>query len=72
MLGLERFGISHSMGSSHGVIRIIRLRYYEHPAYVPLLHRACELWREADRASGQTLLVTTGSIDGGLEDDTLF
>ena len=39
VLGLERFDIPHAMGSSHGVTRIIRLPYYEDPAYVPLLHR---------------------------------
>jgi sarcosine oxidase len=72
VLGLERFDIPHNMGSSHGVSRIIRLPYYEDPAYVPLLHRAYELWDEAERATGETLLVTTGSIDGGPEDDELF
>ena len=72
VLGLERFDIPHAMGSSHGISRIIRLPYYEDPAYVPLLQRAYALWAEAERASGETLLVTTGSIDGGLEDDALF
>ena len=72
VLGLERFDIPHSMGSSHGLTRIIRLPYYEDPAYVPLLHRAYQLWHEAERETGQTLLVTTGSIDGGPEDDPLF
>ena len=72
VLGLERFDIPHSMGSSHGISRIIRLPYYEHPAYVPLLHRAYELWDEAERATGERLLVTTGSLDGGPADDALF
>jgi sarcosine oxidase len=72
VLGLERFDIPHAMGSSHGISRIIRLPYYEDPAYVPLLHRAYELWDAAERATGETLLVTTGSIDGGPEDDELF
>ena len=45
---------------------------YEDPAYVPLLRRAYELWDAAETASGETLLVTTGSLDGGLEDDPLF
>ena len=72
VLGLERFDIPHAMGSSHGITRIIRLPYYEHPSYVPLLHRAYELWREAEVASGQRLLFTTGSIDAGPEDDELF
>ena len=72
VLGLERFDIPHNMGSSHGISRIIRLPYYEHPAYVPLLHRAYELWAEAERATGETLLVSTGSVDAGPEDDALF
>jgi sarcosine oxidase len=40
VLGLERFAIPHRMGSSHGINRIIRLAYFEHPDYVPLLLRA--------------------------------
>ena len=72
VLGLERYDIPHARGSSHGVSRIIRLPYYEDPAYVPLLRRAYELWREAEAATGERLLVTTGSIDAGPEDDALF
>jgi sarcosine oxidase len=72
VLGLERFDIPHNMGSSHGVTRIIRLPYYEDPAYVPLLRRAYELWREAEVATGDRLLVLTGSIDAGPEDGELF
>jgi len=72
VLGLERFDIPHAMGSSHGTTRIIRLPYYEHPAYVPLLLRAYELWDAIERQSGKELLVTTGSIDAGPEDDALF
>ncbi len=65
VLGLERFDIGHAMGSSHGVNRIIRLAYFEHPKYVPLLRRAYELWREAEKAHGERLLFITGSIDAG-------
>jgi sarcosine oxidase len=72
VLGLERFDIPHSMGSSHGISRIIRLPYYEHPDYVPLLLRAFVLWREIEQLSGQELLVTTGSIDAGREGGELF
>ncbi len=72
VLGLERFDIPHAMGSSHGVTRIIRLPYYEDPAYVPLLRRAYALWRELEAARGQRILVTTGSLDGGVEDGAVF
>ena len=67
VLGLERFGITHDLGSSHGVTRIIRLAYYEDPAYVPLLRRAYELWRELEASAGEQLLHITGSIDAGPE-----
>ncbi len=72
VLGLERFDIPHAMGSSHGVTRIIRLPYYEHPDYVPLLRRAFELWREIEKITGEELLIVTGSIDAGPEDGALF
>jgi sarcosine oxidase len=72
VLGLERFGIPHAMGSSHGHTRIIRLAYYEHPSYVLLLKRAYELWREIQQAVGERLLHITESIDAGPEDSWVF
>src|SRR6185503_19266383 len=63
--------IPHSMGSSHGVNRIIRLAYYEHPSYVPLLKRAYELWRELERNVGERLLHITGSLDAGPADSQI-
>ena len=65
VLGLERFDIPHEYGSSHGITRIIRLAYYEHTAYVPLLRRAYELWRELEAAAGERLLHVTGAVDAG-------
>ncbi|MBI4419580.1 MAG: N-methyl-L-tryptophan oxidase [Gemmatimonadetes bacterium] len=72
VLGLERFAIPHEMGSSHGMTRIIRLAYYEHPDYVPLLQRAYELWRDLERESGKRLLYITGSIDAGPPGSQVF
>src|SRR5579859_1154107 len=60
VLGLERFTPAHTRGSSHGYSRIIRQAYFEDPAYVPLLLRAYELWREIEQASGRSLLTITG------------
>jgi sarcosine oxidase len=67
VLGLERYDVPHELGSSHGVTRIIRLAYYEDPAYVPLLRRAYELWRELEASAGERLLHITGSVDAGPE-----
>lgn len=65
VLGLDRFEIGNGMGSSHGEHRIIRLAYFEHPLYVPILKRAYELWRDLERAAGEQLLFITGSLDIG-------
>src|SRR4029079_19633318 len=65
VLALEQFEVPHTHGSSHGHTRIIRLAYWEHPAYVPLLQRAFALWRDLEGVAGESLLVTTGSIDAG-------
>jgi len=66
VLGLEQFDIPHDRGSSHGVTRIIRLAYFEDPAYVPLLRRAYALWHDLQHRWGEPLLYITGAIDAGL------
>ncbi len=65
VLGLEQFDIPNTKGSSHGVNRIIRRSYYEHPSYVPLLGRAYALWRELQAKVGEQLLWVTGGVDAG-------
>ncbi|GAB1344776.1 N-methyl-L-tryptophan oxidase [Gemmatimonas sp.] len=65
VLGVERFEPGHAHGSSHGLTRIIRLAYFEHPSYVPLLRRAFELWRDLERGLAEPLLHVTGGLDVG-------
>jgi sarcosine oxidase len=65
VLGIEQFGIAHDRGSSHGQTRIIRKAYFEHPDYVPLLHRAYELWHELEHESGCQLLHAVGLFIAG-------
>src|SRR5262249_59047418 len=72
VLGIERFDIPHDLGSSHGVNRIIRLAYWEDPAYVPLLRRAYERWRDLEHVAGERLLFVTGSVDAGAADSRTF
>jgi len=70
--GIEQNSIAHDRGSSHGLSRIIRLAYFEHPSYVPLLRRAFALWRELEAESGQKLLHVTGAIDVGVPGSRVF
>lgn len=62
VLGLEQFQPAHAQGSSHGRSRVIRLAYFEDPAYVPLLRRSYELWRLLERQTGRELLRITGGL----------
>jgi sarcosine oxidase len=62
VLALDRFHPPHDLGSSHGLTRIIREAYFEHPSYVPLVQRAYELWHELEKASQRQILITTGGV----------
>jgi sarcosine oxidase len=71
VLGFDRFGRGHTLASFGGLSRIIRLSYYEHASYVPLLRRAWDLWRELERDSGENLLTQTGGLYMGPPDGAL-
>ncbi|MEM8491928.1 MAG: N-methyl-L-tryptophan oxidase [Pseudomonadota bacterium] len=67
-LGLDRFPPAHDRGSSHGESRLIRLSYFEHADYVPLLRRSYELWDALDPA----LLHRSGLIYFGQENGAII
>lgn len=71
VLGFDRFQPPHTSGSSHGLSRIIREAYFEHPAYVPLVQRAYGLWHELEASSDRTLLHQTGGLMIGPPDGAL-
>ena len=61
VLGLDRHPAVHDQGASSGETRIVRKAYFEGAGYVPLLHRAYELWDELG------LLTRTGALFLGEE-----
>ncbi|MBA3943289.1 MAG: N-methyl-L-tryptophan oxidase [Herpetosiphonaceae bacterium] len=62
VLGLDRFSPPHTYGSIHGDSRITRRAVVEGEAYIPLVLRSHELWREIEQATGQSLLTITGGL----------
>src|SRR5678815_2628440 len=72
VLGIDQSAPPHSLGSSHGQTRIIREAYFEHPAYVPLVQRAYELWSDLERQSGRRLFIQTGGLMIGRPDGVVF
>jgi sarcosine oxidase len=61
-IGLDRFSPPHTHGSSHGETRITREAVGEGEAYVPLVRRSHEIWRELEGATGKRLLVGCGCL----------
>jgi sarcosine oxidase len=70
-LGIERHAVGHDLGSSHGETRMIRLGYFEHPSYVPLLRRTYALWRALDAVANTRLLHITGIAEIGPADSDI-
>jgi sarcosine oxidase len=71
VLGLDAYPAGHANGSSHGESRIIRLAYYEHPDYNPLVARAYELWADLEAEAGEQLFYASGGLMIGRPDDEL-
>ncbi len=72
VLGIEQYFPAHEHGSSHGKTRIIRQAYFEHPAYVPLLRRAYELWDQLQQELSQSLFVRCGLVEMGPADGVVI
>lgn len=72
VIGLEQFPLVHDQGSSHGHTRVIRQAYYEHPAYVPLLRRAYDLWYSLEQQTGRHLLTECGCLNIGTPNGELI
>lgn len=68
VLGIDRFPPGHDRGSSHGESRVIRMAYFEHADYVPLLRRAYQLWSELEERSRKTWFHRVGLLEVGPAD----
>ena len=62
VLGIDRHAPPHAHGSTHGGSRITRKAIGEGEAYVPLVLRSYELFREIESLTGQALLTETGGL----------
>lgn len=68
VIGLERHELGHAFGSSHGGTRVIRLAYFEHTDYVPLLQRSMDGFVQLSDASGEPVIERCGVLIAGDED----
>jgi sarcosine oxidase len=63
--GFEQFDLMHTLGSSHGDTRIMRLTPGEGMVYKRLAQRAQSLWRNWEGLAGQPLIEWTGGLMAG-------
>ena len=64
-IGIDLHQSPHSFGSSHGESRLIRMAYYEHPDYVPLLRYSYSVWDELADESQTPLRNSCGLLLAG-------
>lgn len=62
VIGIDRFSPPHVIGSTHGDTRITRQAIGEGKAYVPLVLRSHQLWREIEAESGADLFTACGGL----------
>jgi sarcosine oxidase len=72
ILALEKFSLNHKNGSSHGLTRMIRLAYSEHPSYVPPVKKAYELWFTLQKECGKEIIKITGGVTFGYQNGELI
>ena len=63
--GIERHGIGHQLGSSHGLTRLFRIACQEHPGLPPIALKSLELWTELGDQTGERLVRQSGCLSAG-------
>ncbi|WP_461016991.1 N-methyl-L-tryptophan oxidase [Streptomyces daliensis] len=66
--GVERHGIGHGLGSSHGATRLFRIACLEHPGLAPVALKSLGLWTELGERTGEVLVRQTGCLSTGAPD----
>ncbi|HEV3380513.1 MAG TPA: N-methyl-L-tryptophan oxidase [Trebonia sp.] len=64
-VGIERHGIGHHLGSSHGATRLFRIACQEHPGLAAIALKSLSLWTALGERTGQTLVRQTGCLNVG-------
>lgn len=62
VIGLDQHRPPHTYGSSHGETRITRQAIGEGVAYVPLVLRSHQIWRELEAQTGASLFLACGGL----------
>ncbi|WP_022881426.1 N-methyl-L-tryptophan oxidase [Gryllotalpicola ginsengisoli] len=65
VVGIERFGLGHPLGSSHGVTRLFRVACQEHPGLSAVARKSLELWTALGAANDEVYVNQVGCVSSG-------
>ena len=63
--GIERYGIGHHLGSSHGLTRLFRIACQEHPGLAATALKSLELWTGLGEQADERLIRQSGCLNVG-------
>ena len=63
--GVERYGIGHPQGSTHGTTRLFRVACMEHTGLAAVALKSLELWTALGEQAGEQLVLQTGGLNVG-------
>lgn len=66
--GVERYGIGHPQGSTHGTTRLFRVACMEHTGLAAVALKSLELWTALGEQVGEQLVLQTGGLSVGAPD----
>ena len=66
--GIERYGIGHNLGSSHGLTRLFRIACQEHAGLPAIAQKSLDLWTRLGEQAGERLVLQTGCLNIGAPD----
>jgi sarcosine oxidase len=72
VLGIDQYEVPHNRGSHSGQSRIVRMAYFEHPNYVPILKLAYQNWEHLKQETGESFFQKNGLLYMGNENDSLI
>lgn len=66
--GIERYGIGHVLGSTHGSTRLFRIACQEHTGLSPIALKSLELWTGLAAETGEEYVSQSGVLSSGAPD----
>jgi len=61
-VGIDRYGVGHHLGSTHGATRLFRIACQEHEGLTPIARASLRLWAELGERNGEEYVRQSGCL----------